>query len=357
MEPVSATNLEGGHPASYLPVRRFQIWSLIILLLAVPEVIWAISLFDVIRMAQAGYSDRDIIKLIDVTQARFQVDAEAIVSLKEAGVSEKVIQALIEVSPPAHQPTQTPPSHRDSRAGDTSRAPGPDLSRGHKTETADAGQPRPSGPAPLFPEGPFSAYPFVESRLGHAYSHHHYALAVRDLPILILRSEAGYPTIADRAKEITTLLNQMIYEQPDGYFFASSEPTASVWYRSGTSDQALPIVTVERGDVIAYQRRSLGVVSSDRLAAYWSALLNDFTQLLVFRREPSHLMKLHLGEPLSRIYDEIHSPTAVENQSSIDEATMMLKVFDHLTGEDKEHLLELATRVPVEFQENREVLQ
>ena len=125
MKPGSGTNPEGGQVAAPRSMRLCLRWFLFALLVTLPGESWAISLYDVIQMSKEGYSDREIIKLIDVTQARFQLDAEAIVSLKEAGVSERVIQALIEVSPPAHRPTQTPPSHRDSRAADTSREPVP----------------------------------------------------------------------------------------------------------------------------------------------------------------------------------------------------------------------------------------
>ena len=128
-----------------------------------------------------------------------------------------------------------------------------------------------------------------------------------------------------------------------------------MWYRTTLSDPPLRILSVGRGDVIAYQRRSLGGVSKDRLAAYWAALLNDYTQLFLYARPPRELVGLHLGEALSHVYEQLSSPSEEDSEASLDETTMVLRVLDHLTGEDKEHLLELATRLPAEFREDVEV--
>ena len=154
---------------------------------------------------------------------------------------------------------------------------------------------------------------------------------------------------------MTLLLNQVMNEQRSGLFFASGEPDASVWFRATAADPPLRILRVGRGDVIAYQRRSLGAVSKDRLAAYWAALLNDYSQLFIHRRAPLELVDLHSGEVLSRVYEELNSPPEEEAGASLGETASVLRILDHLAAEDKDHLLELATRIPAEFRKDEEV--
>ena len=358
MRTASPTQMDGSRAGAFCSVGRCARCILFALLLAVPTSSWAISLYDVVQLSGEGYSDEQIIKLINVTHARFELDADRLVTLKEAGVSESVIQALIKASPtaPASFPETAPTG--DLRLTDPAEAHRAESSHGQDpapTVTPSAYRSSPHFRASAVQEGPFSSYPFEESGMGHGDSHQHYALAVEGLSVLILRSEAGRRTIAERAREVTGLLNQVTNEKPGGLFFASREPDAAVWYRTTAYDPPLRILRLGRGDVIAYQRRSLGAVSKERLAAYWAALLNDYTQLFIYGRAPRELVELHLGEALSRVYEQLSSPTEEETDTSLDETTMLPRVLDHLTGEDKEHLLELATRVPAEFRENAEV--
>lgn len=65
----------------------------------------ALSLFDVIQMTQGGYEEAEIIRLMDVTGARFELDAEGLKALKEAEVSPAIIRRLLDdggVAPDAH---------------------------------------------------------------------------------------------------------------------------------------------------------------------------------------------------------------------------------------------------------------
>lgn len=355
MRTASPTQMDRGQPVARWPVGRCAPWILFALLLAVPSSSWAISLYDVVRLSQNGYSDEVIIELIDDTGARFQLDADSLVTLKEAGVSERVIQALIKAT--ATDPSD-PIRTGDSEVTETAEAHGAESSRGHgpaPTVTPTAARSSLASRASRPTKGPFSSYRFDESRMGHDYSHQHYALAVKGLAVLTLRSETGYRTIAERAGEVTLLLNQVMNEQRSGLFFASGEPDASVWFRATAADPPLRILRVGRGDVIAYQRRSLGAVSKDRLAAYWAALLNDYSQLFIHRRAPLELVDLHSGEVLSRVYEELNSPPEEEAGASRGETASVLRILDHLAAEDKEHLLELATRIPAEFRKDEEV--
>ena len=354
MRTASPTQMDRGQPVARWSVGRSARWILFALLLAVPSSSWAISLYDVVRLSQHGYSDEQIIELIDDTGARFQLDADSLVTLKEAGVSERVIQALIKAT--ATDPSD--PVRTGSEVAETAEAHGDESSRGHgpaPTVTPTAARSSLASRASRPIKGPFSSYRFDESRMGHDYSHQHYALAVKGLAVLTLRSETGYRTIAERAGEVTLLLNQVMNEQRSGLFFASGEPDASVWFRATAADPPLRILRVGRGDVIAYQRRSLGAVSKDRLAAYWAALLNDNSQLFIHRRAPLELVDLHSGEVLSRVYEELNSPPEEEAGASRGETRSVLRILDHLAAEDKEHLLELATRIPAEFRKDEEV--
>lgn len=352
-------------------------WILFGLFFFLPQVNWALSPYDLIQLSRAGYSDEQIIELIKVTDSRFHLDAESLVKLKEADLSETLIQALIEANstgPPSS------PSHDQTRVSettDTSGDNGTHANHGHAPEadevtikpkpsnslSASSVQTRDSSSTPLnlpslgsiIQGNPFSYYAFEEPGSGHGNSHRHYALSVSGLLILILRSEAGHHTIADRAREITELLNLVVKSQPDGSFFTRSDPNPAIWYQPKDSNPPLPILTVERGDVIAYQRRSLTQVSKDRLAAYWAALLNDYTRLFVFKSAPMELVGLHLGEILTRIYTELNSRNQGGTKTPSDEIMSVSQILDHLAVEEKEHLLELATRVPAEFQIKKRV--
>lgn len=345
--PVARSPMGGPRPR-----RAVRFWlpcMLLGLLLAVPQSNWAMSLADVIELSRAGYSDEQLIEVIRITQARFQLDADDVITLKKAGVSETVVKALIEASA-VRSPSPSPPPPRAPDHFPTTEAI-EDAEHHGEHEPAPQHTAR-SSRAALLEDGPFSSYAFEETGMGH---HLHRALAVRGIPILILRSEAGHHSVTDRAREATGRLNRAVVDRPGGFFVAMGEPDVAVWYRTGASDPPVRILELSRGDVIAYQRRSLGPVSRQRLAAYWAALLSDYTQLFVLGRAPTELTRSHLGETLDRIYEKLRSSSVEETGAPPDETRVILEVLDHMTGEDKEHLLELATRVPAEFGENREV--
>ena len=51
---------------------------------------------DIINMTEAGVGKDVIIRQIEVTRSRFELDADQIVMLKKAGVDDEVIEAMIE---------------------------------------------------------------------------------------------------------------------------------------------------------------------------------------------------------------------------------------------------------------------
>ncbi len=317
--------------------------------LLVPRVALAISLGDIVRMSDAGYTDQAIIDLIEVTESRFILDPETLVKLKEEGVSEAVMEALIDASDPAREPLvpesrsspdrpaadQAEQEHGHARPIKPSRAGVPRISLSEQTQPGSCG---------------FSTFPFEETTSGHGSSHQHYALTINEVPILILRSEAGFPKIAERAWIVANILNQNVHSV-DGSFVAEHSPEPTVWYRGGSSSEPVLVLNVSRSDVIAYQRRSVGQVSADRLAAYWAALLDDYTRLFLFGHPPRQLVGLHLGETLGHIYENVNSLASEPGDTgSPADLHRLLGLIDHLSTDDKEHLIELSSRVPIEFE-------
>src|SRR5262245_6796141 len=67
----------------------------------------ALTLRDVLELTRAGLGDDVLIALIEVDRPVFPVDTETLKTLKEAGVSQKVIVAMIKsgrTPPPAPEP-------------------------------------------------------------------------------------------------------------------------------------------------------------------------------------------------------------------------------------------------------------
>lgn len=317
-----------GLPVGTAPPRRRRRnrWAFLTVagLFLLPLVAHAVSLYDIIRMSKAGYTDEEIVGLIDVTESRFVLEPDILVQLKKEGVSEGVIAALIQAREPDHVRS------RESRPTEATSG-----------EAEYAAVPEDESPSVVFASSSFQ-------EPGHGSAHQHYALTIKEIPILILRSEAGFSRIAERAENVADLLNQHV-RSADGGFFATSGAKPSVWYRDPSAPAPVRMLELDRGDVIAYQRRSIGSISGDRLAAYWAALLHDYTRLFLFGRPASQLAKLHLGETLSRIHEQVKSIEDEPGDPSSAEPGRLLGLLDHLSPEDKDHLIELSTRVPVEF--------
>ena len=86
-------------------VRAFPV--LILLLVLFPVSLYAISIFDVIRLTQEKYSDQEIIKVIRVTDSRFVLTADDTARLKKEGVTENVIREML--SRPAKEKAASSP--------------------------------------------------------------------------------------------------------------------------------------------------------------------------------------------------------------------------------------------------------
>lgn len=329
--------------------RRIGVLALLLALMS-PWSASALSLYDVVELSRAGYSDRKILHLIADTGSRFVVDAKILVALKAAGVSEAVIRAIVAAKETEPTVPRNEPEARSERPVAPAQAQ-PDPGRAQEEPDQPRSEvPTAGGPERLEDEtsavGVFSSYTFAEAANAHG-GHEHLALAIRGVPVLILRSEGGYGTVAARAEAVTRRLNALALS-PGGHFVAAPGSPTGVSYHRDDAGPAVEVLPVQAGDVVAYQRQSLGVVSAQRLASYWAASLSDYTQLFVFRRPPTELVRLHLGETLINIYQGLAADDPrLQGGSKRDAA--LLGLLDHLTAEDKEHLIELTTRVPAEF--------
>src|SRR3954466_5547696 len=65
------------------------------LLLFVPVSASAVTVRDIVELSRAGLGDETLLALIEVDPSVFPIDAATIKSLKAAGVSERVIVAMV----------------------------------------------------------------------------------------------------------------------------------------------------------------------------------------------------------------------------------------------------------------------
>ena len=82
---------------------------LILVVLLVPGLATALTLRDLIELSRAGLGDEVLLALIDVDRPVFNIDAGTLKSLKAAGVSDRVIVAVVRSGrPPAGSLEEVP---------------------------------------------------------------------------------------------------------------------------------------------------------------------------------------------------------------------------------------------------------
>lgn len=323
-------------------------------LMAAPAV-YAVSLYDIIQLAKKGYRDNQIVGIIETTDSRFQVDADTVLTLKREGVSETVIQAIVARSdgPPDTSrdsvreeppPRASQPASRDDEwrtRGDRATAAQAEPPHQHD-EQAEADEDHDVVPKATAPAGhahaatsatSFSYFPFEENGAGH---HQHIALALGDVPIIVLRSEGGYASIAQRAHAAADALNRAASE---GLSLTSSD--------DGVLAGGKLILRVERGDVVSLQRRSAGVAAPARIASYWAALLGDYVDLAA-GREPTHLASSGIGS-IRSLYRELAAAPASNDRAPAEASTSLAAAVDRMSPEDRQALIDLAGQIPARF--------
>lgn len=93
-------------------MRRFACFAVIALVTLLPASASALTVRDVIELSRAGLGDEILLALIDVDPSVFPIDTATLKRLKEAGVSERVILAMVRSArtpPPAPEPIAAAP--------------------------------------------------------------------------------------------------------------------------------------------------------------------------------------------------------------------------------------------------------
>ena len=316
--------------------RRSLLLLLALSFLIVAPAAYAVSLYDIIQLAKNGYRDNQIIGIIEATDSRFQVDADTLITLKREGVPEKVIEAIVARSdgPPEAAPrdeVREEPATRDAQPATRDERW---RVEGDRATHDDAGSP-PHEHAAASPRAStvrdlsFNAYPFTEEGSGH---HQHVAIALGDVPILIVRAEAGFRSTEARAEAIAAALNRALAR--------GAGVTADGDSIVLTDASRTEVLQVSRGDVVALRSRSAGRIDAQRTAAYWASLIQDYLDL-ARGAEPARLAGSGI-EAVRSLYRGAGSEAAVSSSS-------LSASLDRLPPEERQEVIDLARAIPARF--------
>ncbi|MCH8263066.1 MAG: hypothetical protein IIA77_08510 [Proteobacteria bacterium] len=363
----------------------------VILALTVPRMVYSLSIYDVIMLSQKDYQADDIVALIETTGSAFDLTAKDVTRLKEAGVSETVIQAmlavvLLEPQENTNIPPEPTANRRSQETGIQARItesrskekikgsliPGkklrsepqlngsasldqPASQQRHATSNFDnssihprkTSQPsivikrsqRGQSPPVTGSGGVFTSIPVSEEGAG---GHQHQAIAFENIKILILRDEGAYSSIAARAASVVRRL-QEARSIGKGIFKANHAGGGVHAVVFQTQDRReIVIISASGRDARAYQIRSGRHVNPDILADYWSDLLSDYWSIIFQATAPTRLNNLHEGEALQALSKQL---TGVKYGN----ADQFTEAVRSLPREVFEHLELLATTVPREY--------
>jgi hypothetical protein len=364
------------------------------LALTMPRIVYSLSIYDVIILNQKGYEADDIIALIETTGSAFDLTAKDVARLKETGVSETVIQAMLSVvlmdpqentnlspEPIANQQSQetgtqaTATGSKSKEKYKWSSILGKELllesqlsgrassdqhtsQKGHATSDSDVGnihsrkisQPsmvikksqRVQLPLDTISGGVFTSISVNEEGAG---GHQHQAITFENIKLLILRDEGTYPSVSARVASVERYL-QEARSIGKGKFKVNHTTGGvhTVVFQAQNGRETI-IISASRRDAQAYQTRSGRYVNADILADYWSDLLTDFWSIIFQAAEPTRLNNLHEGEALLALSRQL---TEVKNG----DAKQLTEVVRSLPRKVQKHLELLATTVPKEFGSN-----
>ena len=314
-------------------------WLLVLTLAPGPAV--ALSIFDIIQLGNNGYTDQQIIALIESTASMFELEAEDLPRLKQLGIEETVIRAML-----ARVPAETPRGVRES----DDDAPGTGRQKHHEPEGLSE-RSSPADPVPV-PHRPLPATdsqtavalpPLVAFQPAHeerSGNHLHLALTLSGLEVLILRDEGAFLSLQARAVEVARRLDAAL-ALGDGAFYKSDGARGpSVVFQSGASRQRIMVLEISAADARAYQIRSGRQVTRGLLAAYWADLLSDFGAIAM-GRPPGRTVALHDGDSLGVLYEAL--------RSSRGQGGGLRGAAELLPSSVRHHLERLASAVPVDY--------
>jgi len=283
--------------------------------------VFALTVYDVIQLTHKGYSDQDIIALIEATDSAFELNAEDVLRLAEVQVSETVIQSMLKAIPSETPATSnTIPSPPEQGVASDIRHDPTNIS----TITA---RPR------------FNSRPFEEDSSG---THHHQAVTLSGLNLFILRDEGQHPSISARADLIVKRLEDAVTEGKGTFRPIHKDGKNSVVFYGRDSLRTVIIVAISQQDARAYQQRSGRRVMPELLASYWSDLLSDYWSIAISGEPPTRLTRYHEGEALQALYENLATSADTNAIQLADALTLFPRQeFDPLT--------KLATTIPREF--------
>ncbi len=327
---------------------RSTIWTLA-LWCATVSLAWAISIYDVIELSRQGHSDDDIENIIRSTRSVFKLTAADIPRLKDLGVSEAVIRAMLASVPaessgpelirsetinPESFPLADSAIANQSADGYAEEDAAPRAESQPNAGSGDRGRATVSAIAP-------SRFSIQAASEGAAGDHQHMYVTLRGVPILILRNEGRFRSVEDRGRAVVRNLEEAV-RMGDGRFRKlHRDGTDLVVYHSAKLRE-VPIIWVSHSDVHAYDVRSEPRVTSDVLASYWAALLNDYWAISLQHRPPSRLVNLHRGGALKLLFE-------IANPTDSDEKLNLGLAVQRLPAAIQSHLERLATAVPDDF--------
>jgi len=299
-----------------------------------------LNIYDVVELSRGDYSDSEIIGIIEATESVFELTSEDVSGLKNLGISPQVIKTMMQrsnvtndlVAGPVIDPFES-----------TSEAAGQATT--HEAEPAQEKYPaaNPFSTAPTAPPtaipAPFSIDHVREEASGE---HQHFTVDLYGVRLLVLRDEGRYSTLEDRARSIALHLDEARRAGQGKFRAIHFNGEEVVVFQDDTGTLDISIVTVSDSDVVAYDVRSERRVTADLLAAYWSALLNDYWKIAFQRQPPEQLRHLHRGEALMLLY-------AVVRNTPDDEEFSLERGVKQLPSSIQKHLGRLAYAVPEDF--------
>lgn len=258
----------------------------------------AMSIYDIIQLSRGDFSNEQIVALIESTDSAFELEAEDIPRLKQYGVDEVVIRAMLERA------------SADSLENESVPKPSNQLPESW------GGRPVAVDDTPGGAYDPWILEANVPARDGRSLidfqivaeegtgEHTDVVLTLSGLEILMLRDQGAYPSVTERAQEVRQRLEAVLALGNGILFPGFGGKGPSVLFQSAATHQRITILDVDSADARSYEIRSGRPVTRELLATYWSDLLADFISIAMGRR-PHRAVSLHDGISLELLYEAL----------------------------------------------------
>ena len=329
---------------------------LLVLLCGAVSPAMAINIYDVVQLSRAGYDDDEIIVIIGATESVFELTPEDTVGLENLGISPQVINAMMKRagSTAAHDAGPTIDPFRSSieatgrtaiheaEPADEKYTTSPFATRSSPPATGIRSDTH-SVPNAAIP-APFSINFIREEGSG---AHQHVTVDLYGAQLFVLRDEGRYASINDRATEVARHLDEAKRLGQGTFRAIHINGEDVVVFQDDARTLDVLIVAVSGSDANAYDSRSERRVTTELLAIYWSALLNDYWTIAFQRQPPERLRRLHRGEALMLLY------AVVRNMPDSEEFSL-IRGIQQLPQSVQSHLERLALAVPDDFDESHE---